>query len=117
MYNWLKLAEQGKYDDVVFHRLIPGFMVGPSDKGQPKVEANSQRSHQIQGGDPTGTGRGGASYWGSNFRDEYDMKGAYKHSEKGVLVREVSRCQIRRHRVLILYLPQSMANRGPNTNG
>jgi hypothetical protein len=26
VYNWLKLAEQGKYDDVVFHRLIPGFM-------------------------------------------------------------------------------------------
>ena len=27
VYNWLKLAEQGKYNDVVFHRLIPGFMV------------------------------------------------------------------------------------------
>ncbi|KAG7532068.1 hypothetical protein FFLO_03876 [Filobasidium floriforme] len=76
VYNWIKLAQQGKYDDVVFHRLIPGFM--------------------IQGGDPTGTGRGGSSFWGNNFRDEHDLKGAYKHSERGVL---------------------SMANRGPNTNG
>ncbi|KAJ9105111.1 hypothetical protein QFC20_004398 [Naganishia adeliensis] len=76
VFNWIKLAKQGKYDDVIFHRLIPGFM--------------------IQGGDPTGTGSGGTSYWGSNFRDETDIKGAYKHDSRGVM---------------------SMANRGPNTNG
>lgn len=75
VYNWVMLAKQGKYDDVIFHRLIPGFM--------------------IQGGDPTGTGRGGASYWGNTFRDEYDEKGAFKHDSRGVL---------------------AMANSGPGTN-
>lgn len=29
VYNWIKLAKQGKYDNVIFHRLIPGFMVCP----------------------------------------------------------------------------------------
>ena len=51
---------------------------------------------QVQGGDPTGTGGGGGSYWGTPFRDEYDLKGAEKHSERGML---------------------SMANKGLNTNG
>ena len=51
---------------------------------------------QVQGGDPTGTGGGGVSYWGTPFRDEYDLKGAEKHSERGML---------------------SMANKGMNTNG
>lgn len=51
---------------------------------------------QIQGGDPSGTGRGGQSYWGTQFRDEYDLKNAEKHSERGVL---------------------SMANKGKSTNG
>ncbi|KAL7423807.1 cyclophilin peptidyl-prolyl cis-trans isomerase Cyp8 [Cryptotrichosporon argae] len=75
VYNFVRLAKAGKYDDVVFHRLIPGFMV--------------------QGGDPTGTGRGGQSFWGEPFRDEYSEKGAYKHDARGVL---------------------SMANSGPSTN-
>lgn len=39
----------------------------------------------MQGGDPTGTGRGGESYWGEPFRDEYSEKGAYKHDSRGVL--------------------------------
>jgi len=47
----------------------------------------------IQGGDPTGTGRGGESIWGKPFRDEIQTK--YTHSERGVL---------------------SMANSGKNTN-
>jgi len=51
---------------------------------------------QVQGGDPTGTGGGGGSYWGTPFRDEDDLKGAEKHSERGML---------------------SMANKGMNTNG
>ena len=50
----------------------------------------------MQGGDPTGTGRGGESYWGAPFRDEFDAKGAEKHTERGML---------------------SMANKGPMTNG
>ncbi|KAG8883682.1 Peptidyl-prolyl cis-trans isomerase cyp8 [Tulasnella sp. 332] len=75
-YNFLMLARQGKYDDCPFHRLIPGFM--------------------IQGGDPTGTGRGGESYWGTPFRDEYELKGAEKHAVRGML---------------------SMANKGASTNG
>ena len=49
----------------------------------------------MQTGDPTGTGKGGQSYWGTPFRDEYDLKGAAKHDERGVL---------------------SMANKGLNTN-
>ncbi|KAJ9099952.1 hypothetical protein QFC21_003960 [Naganishia friedmannii] len=69
-------GDRGYYDGVTFHRLIPGFM--------------------IQGGDPTGTGSGGTSFWGSNFRDETDIRGAYKHDSRGVL---------------------SMANRGADTNG
>ncbi|KAK7059066.1 cyclophilin peptidyl-prolyl cis-trans isomerase Cyp8 [Paramarasmius palmivorus] len=75
-YNFLMLARNGKYDDCLFHRLVPGFM--------------------IQTGDPTGTGAGGESYWGTPFRDEYDLKGAAKHDERGVL---------------------AMANKGAGTNG
>ena len=40
----------------------------------------------MQGGDPTGTGRGGKSYWGEPFRDELAEKGAFKHDARGVLV-------------------------------
>jgi cyclophilin family peptidyl-prolyl cis-trans isomerase len=53
--NFLFLARDGFYDDVIFHRVIPGFMV--------------------QGGDPTGTGSGGPGY---KFRDETHSKTSYK---------------------------------------
>jgi len=74
-YNFLMLARQGKYNECLFHRLVPGFM--------------------IQTGDPTGTGSGGQSYWGTPFRDEYDLKGAAKHDSRGVV---------------------AMANKGASTN-
>jgi peptidyl-prolyl cis-trans isomerase B (cyclophilin B) len=69
--NFIFLANQGFYDDVTFHRVISDFM--------------------IQGGDPTGTGRGGPGY---RFQDEV-VENPLKH-ETGVI---------------------SMANAGPNTNG
>jgi peptidyl-prolyl cis-trans isomerase-like 1 len=48
--NFAALAQRGYYDNVVFHRVIRDFM--------------------IQGGDPTGTGRGGTSIYGDKFEDE-----------------------------------------------
>ncbi len=49
--NFIGLAEKGYYDGVIFHRVIPDFM--------------------IQGGDPTGSGMGGESLWGGKFEDEF----------------------------------------------
>jgi len=76
--NFITLAERGYYDGVIFHRVIPGFM--------------------IQGGDPTGTGRGGESAWGGRFNDEINRSSdVYKRGYKVGTV--------------------AMANAGPNTNG
>ena len=76
--NFITLAERGYYDGVIFHRVIKGFM--------------------IQGGDPTGTGRGGESAWGGRFNDEIDSSSAlYQRGYKKGIV--------------------AMANAGPNTNG
>jgi len=72
--NFVGLAEKGYYNGVIFHRVIDNFM--------------------IQGGDPTGTGRGGDSFWGGKFADE--IVPSLKHDVPGIL---------------------SMANAGPNTNG
>jgi cyclophilin family peptidyl-prolyl cis-trans isomerase len=52
--NFVTLARDGFYDGVIFHRVVPGFVV--------------------QGGDPTGTGAGGPGY---KFRDELDGPGTY----------------------------------------
>lgn len=51
--NFLTHAENGYYNGLKFHRVIPGFM--------------------IQGGDPEGTGVGGESIWGQPFEDEFSM--------------------------------------------
>ncbi|MDZ7843837.1 MAG: peptidylprolyl isomerase [Anaerolineales bacterium] len=69
--NFVFLAREEFYDGVTFHRVIDNFM--------------------IQGGDPTGTGRGGPGY---KFEDE--LEGNPLRHEAGVI---------------------SMANAGPNTNG
>jgi hypothetical protein len=61
--NFATLAATGKYDGVIFHRIIKGFM--------------------IQGGDPTGTGRGGSSIYGGKFEDEFVP--SLRHDSKGTL--------------------------------
>ncbi|CEQ41244.1 SPOSA6832_02951, partial [Sporobolomyces salmonicolor] len=80
-YNFLRLAHEGKYQNIKFHRLIP---------------RSYSQGFMLQGGDPTGTGRGGESIWGKPFEDEYNVRNAHKHDQRGTL---------------------SMANSGPNTNG
>lgn len=72
--NFVGLAEKDYYNGVIFHRVIDNFM--------------------IQGGDPTGTGRGGESIYGKKFEDEIVQ--SLRHDSPGIL---------------------SMANAGPNTNG
>ena len=67
--NFVFLANDGFYDEVIFHRVISGFM--------------------IQGGDPTGTGRGGPGY-------RFDDEPVTRSYDRGTL---------------------AMANAGPNTNG
>lgn len=71
--NFATHAKNGYYEGIIFHRVIKDFM--------------------IQGGDPTGTGRGGESIWGHSFEDEFDLD---LHNIRGAL---------------------SMANAGPGTNG
>ncbi|KAI1840391.1 hypothetical protein JX266_013399 [Neoarthrinium moseri] len=73
VWNFVRLAQKGYYKGVSFHRNIRNFM--------------------LQGGDPSGTGRGGESIWGKNFADEFE--GPNTHDARGVL---------------------SMANKGKNTN-
>ncbi|KJH48441.1 iojap-like protein [Dictyocaulus viviparus] len=71
--NFLALCASDYYKDNIFHRNIKDFMV--------------------QTGDPTGTGKGGNSIWGTPFEDE--LSAELRHSGRGIL---------------------SMANNGPNTN-
>jgi len=61
--NFINLAKKGYYNDTKFHRSIKHFM--------------------IQGGDPTGTGKGGDSYWGGTFADEF--KPNLSHTGRGIL--------------------------------
>ncbi len=63
-YNIAALAHAGYYDGVIFHRVV--------------------RDVIVQGGDPTGTGRGGESVYGGKFEDEITRN--LKHTGAGVLV-------------------------------
>ncbi|KAG8450964.1 hypothetical protein GDO86_003299 [Hymenochirus boettgeri] len=72
--NFAELARRGFYNGTKFHRIIKDFMV--------------------QGGDPTGTGRGGASIYGKQFEDEIHQE--LKFTGAGIL---------------------AMANSGPDSNG
>ncbi|GAA5941846.1 uncharacterized protein JCM15063_000797 [Sporobolomyces koalae] len=72
--NFEELCKRGYYSGTVFHRIIADFM--------------------IQGGDPTGTGRGGTSIYGDRFEDEIHPE--LRFTGAGIL---------------------AMANSGPNTNG
>ncbi|KAF7322273.1 hypothetical protein HMN09_00004700 [Mycena chlorophos] len=72
--NFAELAKRGYYSNIIFHRIIQDFM--------------------IQGGDPTGTGRGGTSIYGQKFEDEINTE--LRFTGAGIL---------------------AMANSGPNTNG
>ncbi len=72
--NFVTHAKEGYYNGTIFHRVIKGFM--------------------IQGGDPTGTGRGGESIWHKDFKNEYGKNLVFD-------------------RPFLL----AMANKGPNTNG
>lgn len=72
--NFVQLSKRGYYDGTPFHRVIRDFM--------------------IQGGDPSGTGRGGESIYGPNFQDE--IHPGLGHTGAGII---------------------AMANSGPDTNG
>lgn len=72
--NFTTHVKNGYYNGLIFHRIIKGFM--------------------IQGGDPTGTGRGGESIWKKDFKDEFAPNVVFD-------------------RPMLL----AMANRGPKTNG
>ena len=61
--NFLALCATGYYDNTVFHRNIPKFIV--------------------QGSDPTGRGKGGNSIWGRKFEDEFSS--ALRHDSRGIL--------------------------------
>ncbi|KAK4988249.1 cyclophilin peptidyl-prolyl cis-trans isomerase Cyp8 [Elasticomyces elasticus] len=73
VWNFVRLAQKGYYRGIDFHRNVKNFM--------------------LQGGDPTGTGRGGNSIWSKPFKDEIDNP--LTHDARGVL---------------------SMANKGKDTN-
>jgi len=72
--NFVTHVKNGYYNGLIFHRIIKDFM--------------------IQGGDPTGTGRGGESIWKKDFKDEFGSNVVFD-------------------RPFLL----AMANRGPTTNG
>uniref|UniRef100_A0A914MB16 Peptidyl-prolyl cis-trans isomerase n=1 Tax=Meloidogyne incognita TaxID=6306 RepID=A0A914MB16_MELIC len=125
--NFYELARKGYYNNTIFHRVIADFMVQGGDptgtgRGGTSIygrhfqdEISDELRHtgagivcyynntifhrviadfMVQGGDPTGTGRGGTSIYGRHFQDE--ISDELRHTGAGII---------------------SMANSGPNTNG
>merc|ERR1712183_1095610 len=89
-FNFLALCASGCYDGTSFHRNMKGFMIQVVPCPRLRVIcylccANNQvkathcllvvfflsLSWSVQGGDPTGTGKGGDSIWGGKFQDEF----------------------------------------------
>ena len=90
--NFHQLASQGYYNGTVFHRIIPVSVSAWWERyaflfaGTKMTELLTRESPQdfmIQGGDPTGTGRGGRSVFGDKFEDEITRE--LKHTGAGVL--------------------------------
>ncbi|RJQ33950.1 peptidylprolyl isomerase [Candidatus Parcubacteria bacterium] len=88
--NFVKLAKEGFYDDIYFHRVIENFMIQTGDP-QAKGEVGVDFVYEPNGSGLPIAGTGGPGY---KFADEFDPE--LKHDSSGVL---------------------SMANSGPNTNG
>ncbi|MGM0608791.1 MAG: peptidylprolyl isomerase [Candidatus Muiribacteriota bacterium] len=96
--NFVTHVKNGYYDGIIFHRIIENFM--------------------IQGGDPTGTGRGGESIWDEHFEDEINAKGL------GLSKTEIAEKEAQGYKyrddlesMNIVRGVIAMANAGPNTNG
>jgi peptidyl-prolyl cis-trans isomerase SDCCAG10 len=100
--NFLQLCLDGYYDNTIFHRLVPGFI--------------------LQGGDPTGTGSGGESiYDGGNFAEAREEGGIWPMEDRkgknggmrGVGFKDEFHSRIKFNRRGLL----AMANEGPDSNG
>lgn len=82
-WNFLTLCEREYYNETIFHRSVPGFI--------------------IQGGDPTGTGTGGDSAFGGTFKDEFDSR--LIHDSRGILSMANSGGNTNKSQFFVTYAP------------